>query len=331
MEENKKRALLIGYFGFGNIGDEATLSAFENELCQLGIDFRVYGVGLGIISRCIGIRRAIAESSAVIFTGGNLLQNETGNLSLLYYLRIIKIARAMGVPVLFAASGIGTIHGGLTRLTSRLISSVKFFGARTELDRAYAEALGVKNSFIMPDVCFTLPEQLSKKSRRLAYIPTHENPPLEEKIVKISAELSLIPTIIPFHYERDFPVCKRIAARIHAPISLSENPLELRSILAECRFSISDRLHGAIFSMLSHTVCFLSDKSEKCRALINDVRALSKRLDTESPLIPIREFSREKTKELGAKSSEFGKLLNCFKETSYDGLCALRNALAGEN
>ena len=329
MGNEKKKVLLIGYFGFGNPGDEAILSVVEDELDKHEIKFRTYGVGTSPILRSIGIRRAVYESAAVIFTGGNLLQNETSNLSLLYYLRIISIAKRAGVPVLFAASGIGRLRGALTHLTSRLISNVHFFGARTEHDKAFADSLGVKDSIIMPDVCFTLSEHVKLKTQRFAYIPTREDTDLEEKIIRIANELSLTPTVIPFQYEHDFPICKKIATRIHAPLSVPGNQNELFSILAECRFSVSDRLHGAIFSMLSHTLSFISEKSEKCRALTEHVQKLSESLSTESPLIPIREFNSDKIKELGAKSSEFNKLLKHLKETSYDGLCALRHALTG--
>ena len=331
MSKNNKRVLLVGYFGFGNIGDDTALRVITGRLRVEGIEYTVYGEGVGVYKRVFGITAALKGSRAVIFAGGNLLQNETSNRSLLYYLRIIALAHTMNVPVFFAASGIGALHGVGMPLTSLVLPGVKFFGARTTHDTELAKALGINASLIMPDVCFTMPTQVREKKPELAYIPLREDKETERKIADIAGELSLSPTIIPLHYERDFAICKRIAVRLKARLSVFDSIDELMGMLSECRFTVSQRLHGAIFSILSHTTAFLCQSSEKCRALTADIRALSQHLGASSPLFAIHELNSEKIKELGAYGSEFDKLLNYLRKTSYDGLSMLCSALRGED
>ncbi|MGH7327086.1 MAG: polysaccharide pyruvyl transferase CsaB [Polyangiaceae bacterium] len=110
--------LLSGYYGFGNLGDEALLEMTVSELRRrhpaLEIDVlshtpeatsRRYGVEATARADLAGVRTAIGRAGLVLSGGGGLLQNATSTRSLLYYAGIIQAAvRARKKTMIFAQS-----------------------------------------------------------------------------------------------------------------------------------------------------------------------------------------------------------------------------------
>jgi polysaccharide pyruvyl transferase CsaB len=112
------RVLLSGYYGFGNIGDEALLEVIVSQIRS-----RFPGVEVEVLSAkptdtakqfsVVGtdrwntreVRGAIERADVVLSGGGGLLQNATSLRSLLYYVGIIhQAARAKRKVMIFAQS-----------------------------------------------------------------------------------------------------------------------------------------------------------------------------------------------------------------------------------
>ena len=92
------RVLLSGYYGFGNLGDEALLEVIVSQLRA-----RFPGVSIDVLSaspeetaRTLGIeatarwnartvREAIAKADVLVSGGGGLLQSATSARSVVYY------------------------------------------------------------------------------------------------------------------------------------------------------------------------------------------------------------------------------------------------------
>ena len=321
-----KKVLIVGYFGYGNMGDEVSLLIIKKHLDELCMPYHVLGGDkpTSPIFRLTSLRGALLESSAVLFCGGNLLQNETSNRSLFYYLYVTRLAKAMKIPVFFAGGGIGAIRGtSAKRQVEKALFGIDFFGARTPYDFESIRSFAIKRKIPMPDICFTLPSKSEKKRDVFAYIPKSRDTATEGKIKAIAQSRCLSPLIIPLDYSRDFKVCRDIGKRLGAPITVFNSSEELISKLSACRFTVSERLHGAIFSLLGHTPVFLSDRAEKCRALIDNIDWLSSAFGISSPLNPLFQLDSEKIKELGAHSSEFDVILNNLKSASFTGLSKL--------
>lgn len=119
--EEKKRVLLCGYYGFGNMGDDALLRAaivrarrafWGAEIVALTRRGRGDEVRFGI--RCVrrtdfyAIRRELRSARALIFGGGTLLQQDTSLRSLLYYTSLLRMAQRMGVRTELWGNGLGT-------------------------------------------------------------------------------------------------------------------------------------------------------------------------------------------------------------------------------
>ena len=112
------RFVLSGYYGFGNLGDEALLDVIVTRLRErypaatidvLSADPRGTAERLGVEATPradVGaVRRAIERADVVLSGGGGLLQNVTSLRSLLYYCGIIRTAtRAKKRTMIFAQS-----------------------------------------------------------------------------------------------------------------------------------------------------------------------------------------------------------------------------------
>lgn len=116
------RFLLSGYYGFGNLGDEALLGAIVERLrlrfadCAIDVlsndpaeTARTYAVESTPRADLSAVRRAIERADVVLSGGGGLLQNVTSLRSLLYYAGIIRTAVRSGTPTMIFAQSIGPL------------------------------------------------------------------------------------------------------------------------------------------------------------------------------------------------------------------------------
>jgi len=134
------RVLLSGYYGFGNLGDEALLEVFVTQMRRRFPSSRVevlsatpkltsdaYRIEATPRWDWRAVRAAIARADVVLSGGGGLLQDATSFRSLLYYASILReAARARRKTMVFAQS-VGPLD-----FWGRLV--VRFFCQR--LDRA---------------------------------------------------------------------------------------------------------------------------------------------------------------------------------------------------
>jgi polysaccharide pyruvyl transferase CsaB len=140
---NAPRVLISGYYGFGNLGDEALLDVIVTQLrstypagsidvlsadpagtaARLNVD-ATPRMDLG------AVRRAIDRADVVLSGGGGLLQNVTSLRSLLYYAGIVRTATRANKPTMIFAQSIGPLDvfgravvraccGGVTAATVR--------------------------------------------------------------------------------------------------------------------------------------------------------------------------------------------------------------------
>jgi polysaccharide pyruvyl transferase CsaB len=148
------RFLLSGYYGFGNLGDEALLAAIVDRLGTrypgatvnvLSHDPVATAARLGVEATARAdvraVRNAIARADVVLSGGGGLLQDATSVQSLLYYAGIVRAATgAKKRTMIFAQSigPLGAIGRGIVRATCRGISAAT---VRDEASRRLLSAL----------------------------------------------------------------------------------------------------------------------------------------------------------------------------------------------
>ena len=303
---------LLGYFGFGNLGDETTLRVLSEHLKQRGIEIS------GVISRRSSSEKSlisiIGESDALLLGGGNLLQNETSLLSLLYYASVMLMALAMKKRTLALASGVGEIRGAAATVITRLtVSRLYRIGARTRYDKEMFRRFGAERIGLMPDLCFTLARGLGSDdmSRESFLVIVKDKGRLSEDIIRhIASESGLAPIVAIISESDDKDRCRLLCKSLGTELTLIKDYDKLCEVISGCRFCVSERLHGAIFSLVAKRKCFIDTDSKKLFALYEEISLRCKSLEIPPLLSPIDGLLYGEIKEVGARSSDFEKLLN---------------------
>lgn len=136
--------LLCGYYGFGNMGDDALLlRAVEHArkkypslpVCAMTArgrqDSEKFGVRCEKRSSPTALMREIRGCEVLVFGGGTLLQNSTSSRSLYYYVRILRYARRYGKRIELWGNGIGALKGERShRAAARALCNCDYIGLR---------------------------------------------------------------------------------------------------------------------------------------------------------------------------------------------------------
>jgi polysaccharide pyruvyl transferase CsaB len=143
------RFLLSGYYGFGNLGDEALLGIIIEQLrarwpqCTVDVlsndpaeTARTYGVSATPRAEFGTVRAAIERADIVLSGGGGLLQNVTSLRSLLYYTGIIRRAIRARKPTMIFAQSVGPLDFWGKTVVRRLCRGVNVATVRDERSRA---------------------------------------------------------------------------------------------------------------------------------------------------------------------------------------------------
>ncbi len=140
------RVLLSGYYGFGNLGDEAILAGLAGALKQRGHEPVVLSSDPDATTathevearhRTRGLLGALASVDAVVSGGGGLLQDKTSTRSLSYYLWVIRLARLLGRRTAVYGQSLGPLTaGGRARLARDLRGVPLFLRDRPSLELA---------------------------------------------------------------------------------------------------------------------------------------------------------------------------------------------------
>jgi polysaccharide pyruvyl transferase CsaB len=148
------RFLLSGYYGFGNLGDEALLQVIVEQLrarwpaCAVDVlsgdpaaTARAYGVEATPRMDLARVRGAIESADVVLSGGGGLLQNVTSLRSLLYYSGVIRSAIRAGKPTMVFAQSIGPLDFWGRAMVRNFCKGLRAATVRDERSRALLRSL----------------------------------------------------------------------------------------------------------------------------------------------------------------------------------------------
>ncbi|MBQ8289503.1 MAG: glycosyltransferase [Clostridia bacterium] len=312
------RVAVLGYFGFGNIGDELTLRHCISAITERGVkEISVFTAApLPHLSSARAVPRGdlfkiistLKRTDTLVLGGGNLIQNESSLLSLLYYTLFIMLAGALGCRVYFLSSGIGALTGGVAKmLARRAVKRADFIGARTSSDALRFRSYGGENIHLMPDLCF-----LCFKKRSI-YAPTEVGggytlviakclgAPTLEYIRRLTSGGSavFVTTSDKSDGERIRDECERLGLS-YLP---QDTPDKLLSLIGGARLAVSERLHGAILSLALCVPAVISEDSEKHLDLLKEIGGRCKA--GEEFLFPIQGLK----KEVGPQGSDLLSVL----------------------
>jgi polysaccharide pyruvyl transferase CsaB len=277
-----ERVLLSGYYGFGNAGDEAVLTASVRLFRRLAPD-----VGIEVLSAdpaetqaALGVEAcsrmrpealgALRRCSLFLSGGGSVLQDRTSLKSLLYYLALLALARRLGRRTMVFAQGIGPlVRPAARRLTARVLRRVDRITVRDPDSAALLREIGVPRAArgeieVTADPVFALEPELTERVR--AALPPRPAvavslrpwPGVEALLDPIAEALRGLPREVAVQAWALFPAedrgpCRALVERVPGAALLATElaPPEWMALAGEVDAVLAMRLHALIFGAAS--------------------------------------------------------------------------------
>ena len=280
----KKTAVISGYYGYHNLGDDAILLSIRRRLAALSDDVELvalsnapdstleeYDVKAVQRFQPMQVRKAIKNADLLISGGGSLLQDRTSTRSLMYYLSVIRMALHYQKPVMLYANGIGPVSKSKNRRrVQAVVSKVDCITLRDADSLQELEQMGVGSDAmtVTADPVFTLNGIAPDAAREIltaAEIPT-DRPILAVSMRQSGKIEQAVPELARFCDEAakthtvlfilmqtpaDSAVTEEIRSRMTAPSYVLETPGKpetMMGVIGLCNLVFSMRLHTVIFA-----------------------------------------------------------------------------------
>lgn len=152
-------AVLCGYYGMGNLGDELLLESIIGLFSSVGVERRKLAVLSGNPEETAGrygvkavdrwslpaIWRAFRSSRTFLLGGGGLLQDSTGVKSVFYYGLLLILSSFAGCRPWVYGNSLGPLRSGTGRFLARSsFKSARVVALRDKTSMALAGSLGIK-------------------------------------------------------------------------------------------------------------------------------------------------------------------------------------------
>ena len=277
-----KTVAIGGYFGCGNLGDDAILQSFIEytrihypNIRILALtknprkDSRRFGVRCYKRKGIFALVAAFLRADVFLCGGGSLLQNVTGRLTLYYYLCMLRFAKLCGaLPVLYAA-GIGPLHGNQAqRATKKALMVCPYISLRDPESLRYLQVLnmdaaklhlGADAALLLPKPpysrTFTLQKRIgaSQKQGYACICLKSGKHTADTRRTVIAAlrmfcrQADLLPVFFPLD-EDDVSANAEAARMLEGQLFLPDEPSDVAAVLRGAKFLVTMRLHGLILA-----------------------------------------------------------------------------------
>jgi len=291
----KMRALLSGYYGKGNGGDEALLATL---LQMLPLDVtpvvlsgnpeetrQRYAVESYDRMAAGEVLQALRSCDAFIWGGGSLMQDITSPISPLYYGGLIILAQTMGLKTVAWSQGIGPLLYPQTRwLTKRSFQGCTGVSVRDRISSALLADWKVPH-VLAPDPVWALSAkpvaQIQDLPKPRIAVTLRSHPQLTperlstlthalEKLQKTTKAFILF---IPFQMSQDYQIAMKMQSAFPdvSQILLLEDPQLLKGAFMGVDMAIGMRLHSLIMAFASGCRCFALSYDPKINRLMEEL------------------------------------------------------------
>ena len=289
------KAILCGYYGKGNGGDEALLVSLlqmlPSQIKPIVLSgnpaqtSKLYGVTSCDRKSAFPILKAFRASDIFIWGGGSLMQDATSILSPLYYAGLMALAQQQGLKTIAWAQGIGPLQRSFTRKITKQVLygcsgiSVRDYRSAKLLDEWQIAPL------IAPDPVWSLAGrkvteiQNLPKSRVAVVLRSHK--------LLTSARLEILTgalqdfqkatgayiLIVPFQPIQDMAIAQSLEQKLGDQskiISLSD-PRQLKGLFKDIKMTIGMRLHSLIMAAAEGCPCFALSYDPKVSQLMTEL------------------------------------------------------------
>ena len=290
------KAVLCGYYGMGNAGDEALLVSLLQMLPKSVTPIvlsgnpqatkKQYGVASCDRKSTFAILNAFKQSDLFIWGGGSLMQDATSIASAIYYAGLMALAQQQGLKTIAWAQGIGPLNKSFTRwLTKQVLLGCNGISVR---DQASAELLNSWQieSIIAPDPVWAMTSkpgiELTTTPKAKVAIVLRSHPLLTRlklntlieaiRVFQIQTDTHIV--LIPFQPIQDQPIAEKILAQLncHSSILSISDPQQIKGVFSQIQMMIGMRLHSLIMAAAEGCKCFALSYDPKVTQLMSELK-----------------------------------------------------------
>jgi len=286
------RAVLCGYYGMGNGGDEALLATLLQMLPDGVIPLVLsgnpretaerYGVTACDRKSLRQVWRALRQADVFIWGGGSLMQDSTSLGSAFYYGGLMELAQRLGLKTIAWAQGIGPLRRSLPRwLARRNFRGCDWVSVRDRASGQLLDDWGISFT-LAPDPVWALrreavPGLWDLPAPRVAVV-LRPHPDLTPARLEVLAHAlgsfqqatDTCILLIPFHPSQDLAIAHQVLPYLssNSHILPLSDPHQLRGVFEGVEMAIAMRLHGLIMAAAADCSCFALSYDPKVTQLM---------------------------------------------------------------
>lgn len=289
------RAVLCGYYGKGNGGDEALLATLlqmlPNNVTPLVLSGNPdetrdrYSVETCNRMAPLQVLQALRQSDVFIWGGGSLIQDATSAISPLYYAGLMAIAQQLGLKTIAWAQGIGPLKRPFTRTLARRM----FAGCTAVSVRDHGSAAILADwqisSTLAPDPVWALettsvPGLWDLPAPRVA-VTLRSHPHLTatrianftRALIDFQKATQTCILLVPFQKTQDLAIAQTIQLQLPSAnqILCLEDPKALKGVFRGVEMAIGMRYHSLIMAAAEGCRCFALSYDPKVSKLMQEL------------------------------------------------------------
>lgn len=289
------QAVLCGYYGKGNGGDEALLVSML-EMLPSNVKPLVLSANPRATSKSYGVKsydrmnsgsvvRALKESQILILGGGSLIQDATSMRNSIYYGGLMGLAQQFGLKTIAIAQGIGPVNKPLTRwIAKRAFGNCTALSVRDPASAALLDEWGI-SSLLAPDPVWSLaatpvPEIASIPSPKIA-VTLRSHPQLtNQRLDTITQALVDLQTatdshvlLVPFQPTTDMDIARQIQSELtdNSQVVTLTDPKQLKGLFQGVDLAIGMRYHSLIMAAAEGCKCWAISYDPKVSKLMTEI------------------------------------------------------------
>lgn len=270
--ENGKKVIISGYYGFDNFGDEAILGVLVKKLKELDADIRVlsknplktallYDVKSTAFFCLCQVIYKISKCDILVSGGGSLLQDVTSLKSLLYYLFVINVALFFKKKVIIFAQGLGPINNKFGAfLTKKTLQKCTLATVRDKKSRLILYKWGIEADLVC-DPLFDLSLPASNPSNKvgvqlrsfktlkenlLIELAKQINKDFSDKEIEIYSFQDSLDLAVCEHFEK---ILKSFNPQIKTKILSKQTSKEILDKISRLDYMIAMRFHANLIAL----------------------------------------------------------------------------------
>ena len=299
------RAVVAGWIGSTNLGDELVYAALAAKLRERGVDPVAISLDPVATAACHGTAalaasspvrqwRATGRADALLFGGGGLLQDETSPLNLPYHLARTVPWRVHRRPIGVVGVGVGALSTRLGRkLVSLGVSSSWPISVRDAPSAELLVRLGFPRPVLAADLAFSTPEpsverqdevvvSLRPQVARGRLLPAsrrwRSGVGDEAWLLRVAGALDsvatrtgLVPHLVAFQADRDGPLHDLVADRMRVSVRRSTPTVnDVAATIGSARLVLGMRFHACVLATVVGSPWVALAYSGKVRALVEE-------------------------------------------------------------